>query len=924
MSSRKPRAKSKTGALGVCLALTMVFALQTGQTQAQVLYGSILGNVRDQTGAAIPGADVQATNVETGLTRSAITNEFGAYNFPTLRAGTYTVRVAMPGFREYVRENVAVRVNSIVRVDAALTLGELTESLTVTAATTLLQTDRAEVRSEIPVEVLENLPVPLGRNFQHMMTLLPGVTPARNAHSVPTNPSRALQFEVQGVSGSSNDFRIDGASNYDIWLPHITAYVPALESIETVNVVTSSFDAEQGLAGGAAINVQIKSGTNDLRGSAFWYHNNNKLMESPFFMPAGERNPKYINNQFGGTLGGPILKDRLFFFGSYESTLQRQFASSLRTIPSMAMRAGDFSLSDRDIYDPFTGNPDGSGREAFPGRIVPQDRISPIATQILGLLPAPTFPDEEVNNFYATGAYTFDRHTIDTKVDWTANSQFNMYGRFSMLDYTQIAPTAFGPELGGGELAGGNPGQGSGKTYSATIAGNYVFSPTLIMDANFGYSRKDTNSEQNRLGENIGLDFLGIPGTNGNRYFESGWPRFNVSGFENMGHTNNFMPYLRRDPQRQVAGNVNWTRGAHNIRFGGEVYAQQMNHTQPEFPGADHPAQGGFIFGMATTTVVGGPSGNRFNSMASFLLDAPSGLGRILQVPDEYNTRARLYSLYIRDQWALTPQLTFSIGTRWEYFPMVTRSDRGVERYDFELNKMLVCGVGQVPEDCGVEVSKRLFAPRVGLAYRLTDTFVIRAGYGLTNDPFSLARPHRTNHPQLVAFNQVGDHSRDVAGSMAEGIPIIVPPDLGNGIIDVPRHVAVNAVDQNFRRGYIQSWNLTLQRELMWGFVAEAGYVATRQTRQLGYHDLNVGMIPGAGNAGRPLWDEFGRTARTARFGPVAGSKYDALMMVTLSRRFADGFSVDANYTFSKALGIAGVTQSDSASGHSRSPSSTI
>jgi hypothetical protein len=904
--------RSATGALGIVLALALVVLLLPGQVQAQVLYGSILGNVRDATGAVIPGADVHVTNIETGLTRSAVSNEVGNYNFPTLRAGTYTVRVAMPGFREYVRENVALRVNSIVRVDATLVLGELTESLTVTAASTLLQTDRAEVRSEIPVEVIENIPVPLGRNFQHLMTLLPGVTPARNAHSVPTNPSRALQFEVQGVSSSSNDFRIDGASNYDVWLPHITAYVPALESIETVNVVTNSFDAEQGLAGGSAINVQIKSGSNDLRGSAFWYHSDNKLITTPFFMPAGERNPKYINNQAGGTLGGPIVRDRIFFFASYEGTLQRQFASSLRTLPTMAMRAGDLSLSDREIYDPFTGNPDGSDRTAFPGKIIPSDRISPISAKILGLLPPLTFPDEEIQNYYATGAYKFDRHTIDTKVDWAASSQFNMYGRFSMLDYSQNAPTALGDTLGGGELAGGNPGLSGGKTYSATIAGNYVFSPTLILDANYGYSRKDTESVQNRLDEKLGLDFLGIPGTNGPRLFEGGWPRFQVSNFETMGHTNAFMPYFRRDPQRQIAGNLNWTRRAHNIRFGGEAYVQQMNHTQPEFYGAAHPAQGGFNFTGATTTVVGGPGSNRYNSIGSFLLDAPSGLGRILQVPDEYSTRTRLYSLYIRDQWALTPQLTMSIGTRWEYFPMVTRADRGVERYHLETNKMWVCGVGSVPEDCGVEVSKRLFAPRVGLAYRVSDDFVVRAGYGLTNDPFSPARPLRTNHPMLVALNITAPEARGVAGSMAEGIPLIPTPDLGNGIIDIPPSVAANFLGDKYERGYVQSWNLVLQRMLPGGFSGEVGYVATRQVRQVGFLDLNAGHVPGAGRDGQPLFQQFGRTTLTRIYTPLAHSKYDALMMV-LSRRFADGFSMDANYTFSKALGMAGVNASDSA-----------
>ncbi|MGH9338563.1 MAG: TonB-dependent receptor domain-containing protein, partial [Acidobacteriota bacterium] len=736
-----------------------------------------------------------------------------------------------------------------------------------------------------------------------------GFSTPTNAHSVPTNPSRALVFNVNGTSNSLNDVRIDGASQFDIWLPHITVYVPSLEAIQTVNVVTGTYDAEQGLAGGAAINVQIKSGTNDYHGSAFSYNSTNALMAKPYFLPQGERNPKYIVNQYGGTIGGPIKKDKLFFFASFESTPERRFASSLRDIPSMDMRRGDMSASDRPIYDPLTGNPDGSGRTPFPNNIIPAERIHPVSKKIFDLMPAPHFEGID-NNYFATGSYAFDRNVLDTKVDWHVNDKFNMYGRLSILRYDMNAPTVFGKELIGDAIAGGNSHFAFGGTYGTTIAANYVFTPTFVVDANFGYTRKDTSSEQARLDEKVGLDFLGIPGTNGPRRFEGSWPQIEIDGFEDVGIDNRFMPYYRRDPQFQYAGNANWTRGKHNIRFGAEIVQQHMNQTQPEFPGANHPASGGFRFRGGVTALRDGPGSNEYNSVAAFLLGLPQRLGRILQVPDEYNTRMNFYGLYIRDRWQLTPQLSFSIGTRWEYMPMPTRADRGVERYDFENNKMMVCGVGDVPKDCGVEIRRNLFAPRVGLAYRATDTFVIRAGYGITNDPFSLARPHRTNHPMLLALNIEGETSFTPAGSFTTGIPLIEAPDLGNGIIDVPRAVAVNSVGDKVHRGYIQSWNVTLQKELWNGFVGEVAYVATRQVRQLGYLDLNAGQVIGAGREGQPFFQKFGRRTRTALFTAIGHSSYNA-MQASLNRRFSGGVHINANYTWSKNMGIAGLGGSD-------------
>lgn len=891
-------------------ALLVALSVPT-RSQAQVLYGSLVGNVHDPTGAAIPGAEVTITHEATGRVRTAVTNDVGAYDFPTVMTGSWTLRVSMPGFKEYVQRNVQVSVNTTTRVNVVLEVGEVTESLTVTAQTAILQTDRAEVRAEIPEKALKDLPVPIGRNYQTLFGTLPGFRTPTNAHSIPTNPSRALTFNVNGTSQSANDVRIDGASQFDIWLPHITVYIPTLEAIETVNVVTNSFDAEQGLAGGAAINVQIKSGTNEYHGSAFWYHSDNGLMAKPRFFPPNERNPKYITNQWGGTFGGPIKKDKLFFFASFEGSPERSLATGFGDIPTMAMRRGDFSESPTPIYDPQTGDAQGRNRTPFPNNMIPAERINPISKKLLDMMPPPMF-EGITQNYFARGTFEFDRNVLDGKIDWHATDQFNMYGRFSILRYSMLAPTFFGDQMLGRPLAGGNSTHADGGTYGTTIAGTYVFSPTFIVDANFGYTRKDTASEMTRLDEKVGRDVLGIPGTNGPRRFEGSWPRIQIDGWEEIGITNNFMPYYRRDPQIQVAGNANWTTGRHNVRFGGEVVNQHMNQTQPEFPGANHPTQGGFRFNRDTTGLREGPARNDYNSMAAFLLGDAWRLGRILQVDEEYTTRAKLFSMYIRDRWQVTPKLTFTIGTRWEYFPMPTRADRGVEVYDFENNVMRVCGVGPVPKDCGVDLSKTLFAPRVGLAYRVSETFVVRAGYGITNDPFSLARPHRTNFPMLFPMNLEGPNSFTPIGNFTTGIPLIQPVDFSSGVVPVPSNIAVNSVGPKFDRGYIQSWNLTLQRALFAGFVGEVSYVATRSIRQLGFLDLNAGQIPGAGQAGRPYFQRFGRTTDTRIFGPLGHLQYDALQ-AQLNRRFANGFQINANYTWSKNFGIAGMGASDGA-----------
>jgi hypothetical protein len=907
--------------------LAVLFALSGAarqSVQAQVLYGSIVGNVTDKAGAAVAGANVKVVNKATNQVRDAVTNEDGGYTFTTVQTGEWEVTASKSGFKTLTRSNVAVTLNSITRTDLALEVGELSETVSVTADAALLQADRAEVRAELTSQTLQNLPIPAGRNYQNLLRALPGITPPNNAHSIPTNPSRALQYNVNGTNSSSNNTRIDGASQYNIFLPHVTAYVPALESIEAVNVVTNNFDAEQGLAGGAAVNVQIKSGTNKIHGSAFEYHDNHLTKARPWNLTpvngVQQDKPKRVYNQYGGTIGGPIIKDKLFYFGSFEGTHDRQLGNRLLTLPTAEMRNGDFSQLGVDVYDPVTGDSFGRGRTLFANRTVPSARIDPIAKLILNNVPLPNRAGL-TNNYYASASYAFDRRTVDTKINYNVSEKFTTYGRFSFLKYTQLNPGALGQADGVGVAPqGGNTGKGSGNTYGVTVAGVYTFSPNFIVDANVGYTKQGTNSEQGFLDKNIGLDVLGIPGTNGSRDFEKGWPRFRIGSFANIGVQDSFMPYYRNDPQWQYVSNFNWTRRNHNIRFGFDFARQTLNHLQAEWNGGGNtePSSGGFQFnGNATRncTALNGAgtdctgfsasSNVNVNAMAAFLLGLYSNAGRTFLVQPPIIFRAKAYSFYVRDGWQVNQKLTLTFGTRWEYYPLPERADRGIERYDFNTNTMQVCGVGNVPKDCGIRLSKKLFSPRVGIAWRISDSFVLRTGYGITYDPISLARTFRTNYPMLINLNLPPAISSQASGTLRAGIPATVVPNITSGNVPVPSNVSVLTLGDTFKRPYIQSWNLVLEKNIGWGFTANAGYVATRTIGQSGQINVNAGRV-GGGVASQPLNQRFGRVASTNIQNGIANSHYDSLQ-AGLKRRFSGGLQMGLNYTWGKVIGMAGL-----------------
>ena len=376
--------------------------------RAQLLQGTITGNVRDPSSAVVVGAKVTATEQATHFVRETVTNSVGAYTLPDLPPGTYTVAATATGFENYNLTDVSLTVQAVVRVDVVMTVGGVNQSVTVAAEAAALQTDQADVHSALGQKDLNNLPVPIGRNYQMLFITVPGVSPPQSAHSFGSNSTRSLNFTVNGRSVNSNSIMVDGAGTRNFSAEDTSQYVPTLESIAGVIVATASYDADQS-AGGAAVSITIKNGANDIHGSAFEYLANRDLAAYQWSANRLLPKPQYIDNQFGGTIGGPIKKDKLFYFLSYQGTRLSQGNAVQAEVPTAAMKMGNLSASPTAIYDPLTGAANGSGRTPFGGNLIPITRIDP---GILAMLSTGDWPNPDQagagkyglsNNFLCSG-----------------------------------------------------------------------------------------------------------------------------------------------------------------------------------------------------------------------------------------------------------------------------------------------------------------------------------------------------------------------------------------------------------------------------------------------------------------------------------------------------------------------------------------
>ncbi len=878
-------------AVGVVL---IVSCFSVAPVVAQVLYGSVVGVVRDPQGAGVPGAIVEIVNKNTNLTRETVTSSDGSYSLVNVVPGPYDVKVSLTGFRAGLRSSVPVTVGQIARVDVILEVGSISETVTVASSSQLLQTDKSDLHTELKSQEIVNLPLNQYRNYQTLINLVPGATPAVFQNDQTDTPGRSLRTFVNGTNPNTNNTRLDGASSVNIWLPHHVGYVAPAETIDTVNISTNNFDAGQGMAGGAAVTLVTKSGTNSLRGSAFYFRNQDELNARQFFDPSKLDSSITIA---GGTVGGPIKRNSLFYFGSWEGNYERNSRFDTYTVPTARMRNGDFSevLSIAPafrLFDPQTGNPDGTGRTEFPGGVIPSNRISSISQQIQALYPEPNNPGTNnglQNNLFLPRTPTADRDNYDIKVNWNRNTTHQVFAKFS----TMLAKVSNLYFLGVDE-----GGLGDTNAYVATVGHTWSLSPTMLIDGNFGMNWQDQTAAGSDFGTDYGSETFGIPGTNGPDERQSGMPAFTTglgsTGYAGIGNSATWHPLERHEKSYTITTNLTKLVGAHEFRAGFDFIRYQLNHWQPELGSGP---RGIFNF-SGNITGQPGYTSNAWNQYAAFLLGRTSGYGKSIQF-EEMSGRENQYGVFVSDRWTVSEKLTLNLGLRYEYYPLMTRQDRGLERLDFGTWEYLLGGVGNVPQDVGIEVSKTLFAPRLGAAYRINEKTVFRTGYGITYNPLPWSRPLRGFYPLTIGFSQNATVSNFASFPLADGIPPVPLPDTSTGRIPFPRNVETRTPNpDDVDRGRIQQWNVTLERQFPLDLYITLGYVGTRTDG--GYADLNLNYAESGGDTQRQLFAQAG-TANIFDWAARTKSRYNGLQMA-INRPFKQGLLLKGAYTWGKAM----------------------
>jgi len=897
------------------LSVAALVLLAAVSASAQAVKGSLVGNIVDGSGGALPGVGVTITEVNTNIASTTTTNESGYYVFSNLKDGTYRVVSELSGFKRVIREGVEVPVNSTVRVDMKLEIGAIEESVTVVGSSPLLQTDRADTSRIIEAVHLQEVPLGFNRNFQGLMVTVPGALRLQRPHSDFFNAQDSLSTNVNGQSRLANNVQIEGIDdNHRTGL--LTTLIPSAEAIETVNISTSAYDAEFGRAGGAITNVTLKSGGNNLKGSVFAFGNNEKTNAPGYFThtaPPGD----YL--QSGFTLGGPIQKNKLFFFGDYQHIRDNAGRTTRAVLPPTAFRTGDFSASATKIYDPATGNADGTGRTQFPNNIIPADRISPIAKSILSHLPAPNVdaaPGQP--NYQIDYARVKTTDSFDTKFNLQLTSKDQVSARVSFLRPKLTDPAEFA-EFGGskqGSPSGnGFSGVGTDTTYSTGVNYTRTWSNTLVMEARGGMNYFRNQALSGGDGLNTAQD-VGIRGANIDQW-SSGMTSIDIgNGMSSplVGFSAS-LPWDRSERTVEAATVFTKLFGNHTIKVGEDFRHTRDFLLQTQDNGGP---RGQFQFRANQTSIPtdAAATAGFSNAFASFLLDVPSLAQRDLKVTDP-GVRFWAFFTFIQDKWAITPKLTIDLGLRHEYYtPFIGLADQGaLSNYDPATNTLQVAGYGNVSESVGVQRYLKNFGPRAGASYRLNDLTVIRGGVGVSTLPFP-DNAYVYNYPvkQNNVFNAPNNFAP--AGSMKAGFPDPVFVQIpSSGIVDASPTVLRNAsyfhARPDMHEGSLTSYNIAFQRELPGRFTMDLAYVGNWghdvQT-QFNENAANVVGLPG--NNGRPLFLPFGKSAAVTTW---IGTKtlYNSLQ-AKLDRRFYNGILVSTSYTLGRGWSY---TNGDSNSG---------
>ena len=925
-----PRGSSRHAAHAVHVFLTIALLCGTGgSAAAQAVYGSISGTITDNTGAVLPGVTVTITSLERKTTDEVVTNESGFYVKDRLLPGAYEVRAGLTGFKQSVFSGVNVSVDTNTPLNISLELGEVSEEVTVTGFTPLLRTDRADVATTFDARQITDLPV-LDRNFTKFVLLTPGTQQLGWQHAASENPQGSTQTMVNGQHFSGTTYQLDGTENRDPILG-IIVINPTLESIQETKITSQNYDAEFGQAMAGVVSVQTKSGTNDLRGSAFEFFQSDKFQSrNPFTQfqadpLTGRFLPETKRNQFGGSVGGPIAQNRWFFFGDYEGTRSTVGGSRLVSVPTAAARNGDFSGYGVAIFDPLTGPPE--QRTQFANNQIPQGRLSPQALAILRLIPMPNAPGREngtIDNYVASGSETFDANSFNVRVDGRLGTGLNTFGRYSLGDFLRDGPQVFG--AGGGDEFVSLGGISDARNQSLAYGVDYALSSSLLADFRFGWFKYRVNVLPSDFGTTPAAD-AGISGLNLDDTFASGLPAFFIAGDsdsrrmafgsglgDRVGRCN--CPLDQDEQQYQIVGNVTKLLGDHTFKFGIDV-RRAFNLRVP----SDRHRSGELNFENDRTR---GPAGGGL-ALASFMLGDVTRFTRYVSPTTEARERQWRHFYYAQDVWRPTPKLTLNYGLRLDIIAPQTVNEPGNGGFlDLSTGLINVAGVGDIGLDGNVE-NRLNWAPRLGVTYQVTEKTVLRAGYGRSFDigVFGSLFGHSVtqNLPVLSVQELNAPQNFESVFNLAQGPPAPVFPAVpASGQFPLPNGVFARALPDKQRPPRVDAFNLTVQHQLTDTIAVEAGYVGNRgdnvfagdgpatnvnQAILTGFPDVPTnqrrpffaGNVPNTSGFG----GAFGWTQGIDYFCNCATNAYDSLQ-TKLTKRFSAGYSVQASYTLQRAI----------------------
>ncbi len=850
--------------------LLLSVAIAHGQT------ARLNGRITDASGGIVPEASITVTNQETGVVRRTRSNEAGSYSVPLLKPGKYSIVVRKEGFRPISRRDIPLEVDRRAAIDFVLDVGTIVEEIQISVQLPGLNTSDASLGQLIENKRIVEMPLN-GRDYVALALLSAGTVQAVGG--------RFGGFSVAGQKTTQNNYLLDGMDNNSIELAgagrRAEMVKPSIDAIQEFKVQTNSYSAEFGRAMGGIINVTTKSGTNQWHGSAFWFLRNEALDAKNYFDPPDKGKPPFKRNQFGGAVGGPILRNRTFFFGDYEGTRIRESRTATSTIPTPAMRKGDFSSLGKPIIDPATGAPFASG-------VIPSNRMDPLASRLVELYPVPRRGDLSAN-FVHQSPDREDVGKFDLRVDHKLSDATNVFYRISYHD--RVFPAALAlpaPAFGGGH-------DGTVTGWNTGLNFTHAFSANLIASVRTAWNYAQfTRANPAEAGiENLNARY-GVHGVDQTQ--PGGFSSFNIAGYRNLG-LGGFNGVDRDSQNRQIAADFTYNRGRHALKFGANILRSQNN-----------------IFNIRKEVGVFKFNG-RFtgDAMADFLLGATDSLDWSNRL--QTNLRGWLFGFFVQDDWRITPRLTLNLGVRYELnLPWREQRDR-MANFDIETdpaNPRLILA-GSPAAGSGyrrrslTRADTNNVMPRAGIAYKVTRRTVLRAGYGIFHgylEPSGDAQFLIGNPPFAWSVQQTSSPEQPVF-RLSDG------PTDGSLSLENANGLKLSSYERQPSREYSQQWNVNIQRDLGRNWLFEVGYAGSRGSHLLVRHEGNFAP-PGPGNLDqkRPLKSaEIPGTGLVASpLGPViyhhfsGNVNYNALVS-RLEKRFSHGLALLGSYTFSKTIG---------------------